>query len=182
MFKLNHDIICDFVDLLLDRKTRPTFADDNYSTKTAPGIILSMQCSISTYDSDETIDSNRIIWMLFTGNTSVFVADNLGEHRWGTFNSIPTSTWINSSNHDSCWRSDGFRPLRDAYFEMCEEINQQRETEGLERMAPADMSYYNNLNIRQYKNVMVTTTKDENGVNPDYHRKILNIKLSLEEK
>jgi len=31
--------------------------------------------------------------------------------------------WKNTSNHDSCWRSDGVRyPITNAYFDLCKEV------------------------------------------------------------
>lgn len=36
---------------------------------------------------------------------------------------IPVSEWINTSNHDSCWNSDGFSFISNEYFKMCKEIN-----------------------------------------------------------
>lgn len=42
--------------------------------------------------------------------------------------------WINSSNHDSCWRSDGFSWLSERYFDMCYQVRSSEE------VAPAALS------------------------------------------
>jgi len=45
----------------------------------------------------------------------------------------------NTSNHDSCWRSDGFSSLFQNYINMADKINEWLEEQGEEQIAPNDM-------------------------------------------
>ena len=48
------------------------------------------------------------VWFQLGGETG-FIPDDAG--------------WQNTSNHDSCWRSDGVRsPIVKAYFDLCSEV------------------------------------------------------------
>ena len=64
-------------------------------------------------------------YVAFCGNTSVFVArqDTHDSNHLRHYTAIPTTEWKNTSNHISCWRSDGMRWMNEAYFEMCEACN-----------------------------------------------------------
>lgn len=59
------------------------------------------------------------VHMIFFGNTSVFFFADKEKEFYG----MPDpDRFENTSNHNSCWRSDGFRTLHQLYFDMCEEI------------------------------------------------------------
>jgi hypothetical protein len=62
------------------------------------------------------------VHMIFFGNTSVFYVVDKDRKFFGI---PPAEKFINSSNHDSCWRSDGFQFLHNLYFEMCETVNEK---------------------------------------------------------
>ena len=53
------------------------------------------------------------------GNTSVFYT----ESDVRDITQVKSNDWINTSNHDSCWRSDGFALLDKLYFEMANKVN-----------------------------------------------------------
>lgn len=60
-------------------------------------------------------------YMLFCRRTTVFwvrAVDKEGNKV--DWRDIEPSTWINTSNHDSCWRSDGFHELDEQYYKMLE--------------------------------------------------------------
>ena len=53
---------------------------------------------------------------------------------------VPLDEWQNTSNHNSCWRSDGMRPLSKLYFDSCDEV-QEHLPERLQQ-APNDVHHY----------------------------------------
>ncbi len=55
------------------------------------------------------------------------------------------TTWENTSNHDSCWRSDGLRPISRVYFEFAEQINKEMVADGLPEVAPVNMKMHVSL-------------------------------------
>jgi len=112
--KLNSTIQM-LVDHELNRKTSVKIFDDgNYQR---PGIYLPVYLEASDYRTDKT--EYMRIFMLFTGNTSVFYTTNFES----SIKDIPNGSWINTSNHDSCWRSDGFRFLHKIKMDICERVN-----------------------------------------------------------
>jgi len=112
--KLNSTIQM-LVDHELDRKTSVKILDDgNYQR---PGVYLSIYLEASDYQTDKT--EYMRVFMLFTGNTSVFYTTNFEP----SIKDISNSLWINTSNHDSCWRSDGFSFLHKLQMEMCKRVN-----------------------------------------------------------
>lgn len=62
----------------------------------------------------------RSYLLAFCNDVSVFVAENT---EGDFFEQIAPKRWKNTSNHDSCWSSDGLSILSKAYFEMCEEVD-----------------------------------------------------------
>ena len=124
MFKLNmNEVIQMMVDKELNRRCNSVY-DRETGIRTVPGVLIkdiSLRCS--DYDTHQEIV--KMFSMLFCGNTSVFWFD----HKIHTKDFVRSayesdcSKWVNSSNHDSCWRSDGFSFLSDVYFEMCRTVN-----------------------------------------------------------
>lgn len=85
------------------------------------------------------------VHMIFFGNTSVFFHADKDRKCYG----IPApELFVNTSNHDSCWRSDGFRKLHELYFAMCEEINP--------KIAPIKLDSYVNFSFSSMKKINVT--------------------------
>lgn len=70
-----------------------------------------------------------------------------------------TIQWEQTSDHDSCWRSDGFRKLTEIYFECCEAFK-DREISG-EKMRPCDIHQFNRLD-RDPKYVRLLTHEQSN--------------------
>lgn len=61
--------------------------------------------------------------------------------RTHTFVMVNEELWKNTSNHDTCWESDGINsPLSELYFTMADEINMSLKDSGYEEMAPRDMN------------------------------------------
>lgn len=79
---------------------------------------IGVSFKVSVRDEDGINEATRFVNMIFFRNVSVFyrVSDKM------KFLKEDLDEYANSSNHDSCWRSDGFRFLRDLYFELCKKV------------------------------------------------------------
>ena len=83
----------------------------------------------------------RRFLVLFCGNVSVFVKEIDPKTMYFEHIGISGdySDWKNTSNHDSCWRSDGLNFIDNTYFEMCEELFPEK--------APIDCNVYAEFGI-----------------------------------
>lgn len=130
MFTVKLDsLICWLVDKNLDRsfdKVIRKSASWGKGKITRPGIYLEFPIEVRNWtgkgDNDsegEYITHRKQVFMVFAGNTSVwYQVKNLpldGKLVWSEFE--------NSSNHDSCWQSDGLRFLSQEYFDMCKDLD-----------------------------------------------------------
>ena len=107
------------VDRELDRRTENVFHDDG--SITCDGVIVEFDLSARYIpDAGYEKSEHRSFFMLFHGSTSVYYVDRMrsdGTKRY--IKDIDPSEWKNTSNHISCWRSDGFSFISEAYFDMC---------------------------------------------------------------
>jgi len=122
MFDLKLDsMIRMLVDQELDRKESVKILDpfvfQELGIYRKLGVYLPVFLKAVDYENDKA-DYTRI-FMLFTGNTSVFYAHS----SVGTIETIPNDSWVNTSNHDSCWRSDGFVFLHQIQEDLCRRVN-----------------------------------------------------------
>lgn len=128
-------MIPSLVESVLDRSVSPTYNDDRSTTHN--GVVLGIEMTLSRpWGDDESKRSERhaTVFLMFYGNTSVWFAAPEGDERWFSWREIPLDRWENTSNHDSCWRSDGLRCLTNLYFEMSSDID--------ENIAPKDMNQF----------------------------------------
>ena len=113
--------------------------------KTALYIRIRMQKSYHGYLEDgNTLSGYKdrtvcdYLHYIFSGNVSVwFAATN------SPFLDTDPSKYKNTSNHDSCWSSDGLRDISRIYFEQCEKV-QDHLPENL-KVAPAYVSDFSLL-------------------------------------
>lgn len=90
------------------------------------GICFELQLEVSDPNKDYDSPGSRSIsrfFVMFTSNVSVYVADVTNEDYSVTPFTLDPQQWENTSNHDSCWRTDGLRFLNERYFEMCKKVN-----------------------------------------------------------
>ncbi len=130
MFKVDlKNILCSLVDRDLDRITPTNYHNDGiYSKK---GIIYEISISVDDYDTRK--HAYNSFYVMFFGNTSVFYA-----HKRMSFYTpfhVSPEMWINTSNHNSCWRSDGLQFINKYYFDMCKEVNKEKAPIELENNA-----------------------------------------------
>lgn len=79
----------------------------------------------------------KYVHFVLTGNVHVWCYTG---PEWD-IDRISPDEWHNTSNHDSCWRSDGINtPLSQLYFESCDYV-QQHLPERLQK-CPHDVSKY----------------------------------------
>lgn len=114
------------VDHCLDRKT-PVEYDYSTHCYSRPAVGFKINLSSQWQGSDDLgPEIVQTIYMVFTGNTSVFYCspyDANGDREYWHIEDVPSERWINTSNHDSCWRSDGFSFLFTLRMQMCALVN-----------------------------------------------------------
>lgn len=107
------------------------------------GIVFNVSITLSDYSVHDDNQTYISLNILVFGNTSVF---------WKYAN----QSWdeaVNTSNHDSCWRSDGFNFLTDLYFKACEKVNKDKP--------PKDISQFTRFDFRPFELVEVTWDMDK---------------------
>lgn len=61
---------------------------------------------------------NAVMSIVITGRHRVYVARHADYRQ-----AIPeVDLFVNTSNHDSCWRTDGLQPISDMYFHLAEKV------------------------------------------------------------
>lgn len=117
----------DFISVLsmivrheLDKHSLHEYEFNRNGSITLPGVFA----EISLYAQYKRKDIAKLVYMIFCGNVSAFYTDKIWtkDDIKKDVTQIPTSDWINTSNHDSCWTSDGMKLLERDFFDMCEEI------------------------------------------------------------
>lgn len=84
-----------------------------------PGIMI--QCDVDVNDFEEDKRASESVTFLFCGNTSVFAYTGKGIF---FVEDLPVEEFANTSNHDTCWRTDGVHSyLSELYFKMCRQVN-----------------------------------------------------------
>ena len=162
-FELNSTIQM-LVDHELDRKAPVKILEDGSYQRL--GIYIPINLNASYYENGNSECVN--IFMLFMGNVSVFYA----VYPKVAINTIPNNKWINTSNHDSCWRGDGFRFLHQIKMDMCEKVNPD--------VAPYELDTwveFSSCGSYPVRHCNVTFTEN---VEDDYGYKIINVRLLRE--
>lgn len=129
-----------------------------------PGIMVSLDCRLSNYETNDR--RNVLVHFVLCGNTNVFAycADK-------RFNYLPFEEFENTSNHDSCWRTDGVDSyLTGLYFKWADEIRQGR--------APRELHSGCDIGLGCHRLVDVTYGCDEarnKEYGSDYWNKLLDV-------
>jgi hypothetical protein len=117
---------------------------------------------------------------IMAGQTNVFYANdwfNKNKKSISLQEPFTAEEFENTSNHDSCWRSDGIdSPITRLYFDMCEWVNQELMEMDEPRKAPKDLDSYTRFAFYPeslWKIVKIRFVDDEK--NP-YHKKLIEIK------
>lgn len=145
----------------------------DYKTHVEEGIAVRFQMQLKYYADEFSASRYENFVVIFTSNTSVFVATPDDVFCWDKTPEL----FVNTSNHDSCWRSDGLRFLSQCYFEMADSINTELLDKGFKEVAPRDMSQHNRFNFgKMVERVRIEKEK----LDDSYHYKLTKIeKLPL---
>jgi hypothetical protein len=144
---------------------------NSYDNKKKKSLYIKLKMSASYYgyldgntlSSYDSISDVKFIHMIFTGHVSVWSAVSTA---WG-LNSIPLDQFENTSNHNSCWSSDGLHDITDVYFDLCKSV-QTHLPENL-RVPPIKVAKFNYID--EIKIIEIETQKLKDG----YHSKITSI-------
>ena len=132
----------------------------------SPGILFTFDFRVNdSNDSEESgsIESCKLVHLLFVYPHATFIAEK--EHLY------EPSDFKMTSNHESCYRSDGiWSPLSKIYFDMCESINKTRKKRHQKTMAPIQMRSH--AYIWNMKTVMVDLIPDPENPSDGYWKKI----------
>ena len=169
------DLICD-----LRRQIIPTnksiYKDGEYD-----GIIFDLHLNLSYYTEKQSYTKRNHAYVLFCGNTNVFYAvENQNENWHLNYKNVPIDRWLNSSNHDSCWRSDGLSFIDDLYFSAAEEINKELIKNKEKDVAPKNMISNSTIGWCGSKMWQLVKVSHQSIKNNDYRRKIVYIKDSYQ--
>ena len=132
--------------------------DYNYQTGKAKSIGIKMKLNMKLFDytDNHTFETHEFLTFIFTGNTSVFVSSEADDQ---FVYSLKPENFANTSNHDSCWRSDGLNILSKKYFEMAERINKQRVEQCLKEIAPIAMRQHNHFGFGNLFELVIINIK-----------------------
>ena len=140
------------------------------------GIVFTLDARIAVFKGDKEYRRSAMVFIALCGNTNVFVAiepNDSTRHLWGRYATVPMDAWVNTSNHDSCWRSDGMRPLSELYFRFANEINDELTEE--DRVAPKDMHQSTSLGFLMSRPFEFVQMRHERLPGSAYRRKLLSI-------
>lgn len=105
-----------------------------------PGLVVTLDLRLSHYAlSCDEYHRSVMAHVILCGNTSVFAAATSDHRRWWE---LEHSQWDNTSNHDSCWRTDGFRFLNTLFSNMTEQMGKEMQAHGHNPIAPKDYSQF----------------------------------------
>ena len=147
---------------------------------TQPGMIMQMDMRADNYEENGNhFMTNTNVYFIFTGNTSVFFYTDWEEDDLVyRFEDIPLEDFKNTSNHDSCWRSDGVNsPISNLYFEMCDEINRQSKEKELEEIAPINIETSADFKFGPVSPWKMATVTHKTSPDNDYHRVLVGIEI-----
>lgn len=133
MFAMNLDtLIAGVCDLTFGRGFRPDYHMDKREWH-GRGLLFRFDVQLAYYGGgSEQRSERREVFFAICGHHVFFAHRGFASRK-----PISELTWENTSNHDSCWRSDGLgRPLNELYFEMSRQVNSKRKKD----VAPRDMS------------------------------------------
>lgn len=150
-------LVCTLKDTLLPR--------GGYDT-TVRALAVKLDLRMSHYFDDGESNASRMVFFMFYGNTSVWMAVEESDDRWFNASNIPIDRWSNTSNHDSCWRVDGVStPLFNLYCEMSDQV--KAGVPDGDKLAPINIDQHCNLGFcgsNPWEFVTVTTEQKDRNV------------------
>jgi len=183
MFQVEADhLICTLWDTLRPRspvREYPDYKSSGCDRVSEPGLITTLDLRLSVYLDSKTYDASALVHTLFTSNTSVFVAVTQDFQRWSD---VKIEDFHNTSNHDSCWRSDGMSDLRKLYYSMRADVLKELMADGhsiSEHTAFHQFSTLGALGSKPWEFVKVThsvaSRLQRSGIHHPYRRELHSI-------
>jgi hypothetical protein len=138
------------------------------------GLVVTLDLRLSHYVPDEGNEYHKsaLAHIILTGNTSVFAA---ATHDYTPWHQMDAGQWDNTSNHDSCWRSDGFGFLNTLYFNMTEQMNHQIKADGGSPIAPIYFSQFCTLGSLDGKPWETVVVQHELIPGDHYRRRLVKV-------
>lgn len=148
-----------------------------YNNFSDPGIYMNVDLALSHYTPEVTYGRRVRMHWLFCSHVSTFVAVEHDDERWFDAIRVPVEEWRNTSNHDSCWRSDGVDSfINKVYFAHCQELNKMLVEDGREQLRPIDFSQFCHFGLCDaWKEVLITHGPDDSVSGTNYWRKVLRV-------
>lgn len=107
------------------------------------GLLVTLDLRMSHYTNEgNEYHRSALVHTVFTADTSVFVHTSRDFQRWQEV--IPEG-WANTSNHDSCWRTDGLRGLHLLQGTLCDEMNKEITRNGYSALASSEFNQFCSL-------------------------------------
>ena len=126
--------------------------------------------------SGEEYRRSALVHTVFTANTSVFYHTSREHKRWQEV--IPES-WANTSNHDSCWRTDGLRGLHLLETTFGKEMNEEIKADRGSPLAPKEFSQFCTLGTLAGKPWQYVEVCHERIPEENHKRRILTLKSTV---
>ena len=172
-------VVCALVEKLLPLPDDSVVYSSDCKQNTQNGVVFNLDVDLTVYKENKTVNRRTNFFIAVTAHRNVFIAVQPPDTRWINFSAVPLEAWENTSNHDSCWRSDGIdSPLTRLYFEFSEQINNELSENGKYReneVAPVLMHDHSTFNfITPFDLVKITKSKDTKD-NSGYRKRIVSI-------
>jgi hypothetical protein len=143
------------------------------------GLLVTLDLRLSHYaNGGDEYHRNALVHTVFTANTSVFYHTSRDFERWEEV--IPEG-WANTSNHDSCWRTDGLRGLHLLHGTLCAEMNEEITGHGYSALAPREFNQFCSLGALVGKPWCYVQVAHERIPEENHKRRVLSIR-NLETK
>lgn len=138
---------------------------------------LRINCENFGYEKDgntfhEDWQHNAVIYVhyIILGSRKVFYAINCSPD-------AKVEEFKNTSNHNSCWSSDGFHDLFNVYMRLYKECWENPNIPEDQRVKPCHADFYTDMQRPKFVLVSHTATKDERGITEHYWRQITKIEM-----
>jgi len=116
---------------------------NSYYSKEKKAVYVKIQLECEHMDNCE----RKFLHFIFTGNVCVWCAVN----REYFLDRIPYDEFRNTSNHDSCWTSDGVGDIFHTYIELCEYV--QKDVPEEKQVAPVNIKTFNFIKDVKFVNI-----------------------------
>jgi hypothetical protein len=180
-------IMINLVEQFVIRKEdfKPEF-DYETRIKTEQGIHFCVELDVEQFGYENDGDTHHKEWRsrgikylhyIVTGYHSVYLSIKTfdPDKRSGYYDLSDPKDWKNTSNHDSCWREDGFRDLFNEFINLYKEVYSNTPNE--HKPAPIACTYTTRLRSKWLSGPVFDFVELETKYSDDgYHKEVLSVK------